>query len=204
MSLDLDTPLGPYAKVTYCVRIVAWVPHFVDESTMREKDFKTQALPQRNFKMYGTAMCALDVVMAHGAAMYAAGRLMDNIRNPFNASVIRAEMDALRDRNHVVVSPEDIKRWREFALEKEVEQVKLETYDPEDTRSMLPPCPYLFQLAWKSFYIGNSPPYWCGAREFDLDTHNTPPPLHAIGRAGTDSFRTSSEWDPTCFLYIDV
>jgi hypothetical protein len=65
------------------------------------------------YKLQGIALCSIDVTMSHVAVMYAAGRLLDSIREPFNASVIRAEMDALRSRDEASVPPEDYERWKE-------------------------------------------------------------------------------------------
>lgn len=74
-------------------------------------DAKDEPAPP-GFGAPGMVLCAIDVTMSHVAAMYAAGRLLDTIQEPFNASVIRAEMDTLRDRNEAEVSDEDLEKWK--------------------------------------------------------------------------------------------
>ncbi|KAG9078788.1 hypothetical protein FRC06_008170, partial [Ceratobasidium sp. 370] len=150
--------------------------------------------------------------MSHVAAMYAAGRLMDTIRQPFNASVIRAEMDALRSRNEAEITPEEFDKWKEEVGVKEIFDplVKEQSHDSSAARRQIPRCPYLFQLAYKSIYVGNDPPYWCGAREETMrngKSHvgyrlNLDGPRNVKGRSGIDTFSISESecW----YLYIDV
>ncbi|KAG8689869.1 hypothetical protein FRC08_010757 [Ceratobasidium sp. 394] len=207
MSVDPETPHNQYAKVEYKIRIVGRIPRH----TSTVSDAKT-GYPFHKFKMMGTNLCAIDATMSHVAAMYAAGRLMDTIRQPFNASVIRAEMDALRSRDQAEITPEEFDKWKEEAgaNEKFDPLVKEDGHDSSAARRQTPRCPYLFQLAYKSIYVGNDPPYWCGAREETLrkgKSHvghlmNLDGPRHVMGRSGIDTFSWSES--ESWYLYIDV
>ncbi|KAG9124030.1 hypothetical protein FRC07_013133, partial [Ceratobasidium sp. 392] len=205
MSVDPETPRNQYAKVEYKFRIVGRIARRSSKATDERTGFP-------KFKMMGTNLCAIDGTMSHVAAMYAAGRLMDTIRQPFNASVIRAEMDALRARNEPLVSPEDFEKWEKEVGEKEKADplVKLDGHDSTEARRQTPRCPYLFQLAYKSIYVGNDPPYWAGAREearrqgkshvgFQLSLDG---PRNVMGRSGLDGFSVSKS--ESWYLYIDV
>ncbi|KAG8743735.1 hypothetical protein FRC10_011517 [Ceratobasidium sp. 414] len=183
MSVDPETPRNQYAKVEYKIRIVGRIPRHTGTVSGAKTGY-----PSRKFKMMGTSLCAIDVTMSHVAAMYAAGRLMDTIRQPFNASVIRAEMDALRSRNEAEITPEEFDKWKEEVGSKE-------KFDP---------------LVYKSIYVGNDPPYWCGAREETMRkgmSHvghhlNLDGPRYVMGRSGIDTF-SISEFE-CWYLYIDI
>ncbi|KAG8788408.1 hypothetical protein FRC12_014611 [Ceratobasidium sp. 428] len=206
MSVDPETPRNQYAKVEYKIRIVGRIPRHNGKGIIDEKT----GFPK--FRMAGTHLCAIDATFSHVAAMYAAGRLMDSIRQPFNASIIRAEMDALRAKNEANVSPEDFEKWKAEVEKKEKFDplVNEQSYDPSAARRKTPRCPYLFQLAYKSIYVGNNPPYWCGAREESMRngrTHvnyrlNLDGPRNVMGRSGLDSFSISET--ETWYLYIDI
>ncbi|KAL5637750.1 hypothetical protein ACGC1H_002120 [Rhizoctonia solani] len=140
--------------------------------------------------------------MSHVAVMYAAGRLLDSIREPFNASVIRAEMSLLRVGEEVKVSPEDYEKWKKEKYEAKCIDplVSDAVHDPKKARVSVPQCPYLCQLLFKSFSVGGNPGFWSGAREM---LHAQKEGVRNVrGRSGVDTLkrRNVQIW----FLYIDV
>ncbi|CAE6402947.1 unnamed protein product [Rhizoctonia solani] len=202
MSIETETPRNPYAKREYFIRVIGRVPIRIAASDSQATSHDATPTEPR---LEGTALCSIDVTMSHVAVMYAAGRLLDSIREPFNASIIRAEMDVLRDRNEKTpdVSGEDYERWKKEKIkEKYIDPlVSDRDPDPNNARKLVPQCPYLCQLLFKSFSVGNKPGFWCGAREM---THiNGDDGVRNVrGRAGADSLeeREAQTW----FLYIDV
>ncbi|KAH7332779.1 hypothetical protein B0J17DRAFT_632070 [Rhizoctonia solani] len=110
-------------------------------------------------RLEGTPLCLIDVTVSHVAVMYAVGYLLDSIRKPFNASIIRAEMDLLRGREGTSVSPEDYEKWKKENYEAKCIDplVSAVVPDPKDARGDVPQCPYLCQLLFKSFSVGGKP-----------------------------------------------
>ncbi|KAG8706190.1 hypothetical protein FRC11_008435 [Ceratobasidium sp. 423] len=210
MLIDLETPRNQYAKREYYIRLIGRVPVNVansdrgsdSESTNNDEPATTGSSPFE-LRLEGTPLCSIDVTMSHVAVMYAAGRLLDSIREPFNASIIRAEMDLLRDKEEIKVSPEDYEKWKKEKYEaKSIDPLVSEAFpDPEKARESVPQCPYLCQLLFKSFSVGSNPGFWCGAREV-VHLNGNDGPRNVRGRAGADSLerRNLQTW----FLYIDV
>ncbi|KAF8605624.1 hypothetical protein BDV93DRAFT_521461 [Ceratobasidium sp. AG-I] len=200
MSIDPETPRSQYAKYGYMIRIVGRIPRHLEPPSGAEDEPSPQG-----FRTRGMVLCAIDVTMSHVAAMYAAGRLLDTIREPFNASVIRAEMDALRDRNEAKVLDDDFERWKGEMGDKFHPNplVGNKSHNARRARKAIPRCPYLFQLAYKSLYVGNQPAYWAGAREHSAEMFGTDEGHRNVkGRSGFDTFGNYKNefW----YLYIDV
>ncbi|CAE6460122.1 unnamed protein product, partial [Rhizoctonia solani] len=224
MSVERPTPRGQYAKRAYHIRVISRVPVAgeatdVDGTADRDSDAEstqnkdvepnqdeatTTARKSFEMKLEGTPLCSIDVTMSHVAVMYAAGRLLDSIREPFNASVIRAEIDLLQDREEQAkVSPEDYEKWKKENYEaKCIDPLVSEVApDPKKARKLIPPCPYLCQLLFKSFSIGGKPGFWPGARgTFPL--HGNDGVRNILGRSGVDMLKRRNQ--QTWFLYIDV
>ncbi|KDN43711.1 hypothetical protein RSAG8_05901, partial [Rhizoctonia solani AG-8 WAC10335] len=206
MSIETATPDGQYARREYHVRLVGRIPvtckavnYDSDAESANSHENKSTSgnetgstVPESfELKLEGTPLCSIDVTMSHVAVMYAAGRLLDSIREPFNASVIRAEMHLLRDREEIKVSPEDYEKWKKEIYEAKCIDplVSDAVRDPEEARGSVPQCPYLCQLLFKSFSVGGKPGFWCGAREMsDVDFEDGP--RNVRGRAGADALGT--------------
>ncbi|CAE6462496.1 unnamed protein product [Rhizoctonia solani] len=223
MSIERETPNNQYAKREYRIRLIGQVPVIgSDGDDDDDHDYDSDGEPIRNdvtesrnddkldtttpkpveLKFQGTPLCSIDVTMSHVAVMYAAGRLLDSIREPFNASVVRAEMNLLRVREEVKVSPEDYDKWKKEKYEaKCIDPLVSDTvHDPNEAHVLVPQCPYLCQLLFKSFSVGGNPGFWSGAREMlHLQKEGV---RNVRGRAGADTLkrRNVQAW----FLYIDV
>ncbi|KAJ1302262.1 hypothetical protein OPQ81_001081 [Rhizoctonia solani] len=206
MSIETETPRNQYAKREYYIRLIGRVPvNAAGRDSNVELNNEQEPMAGKPFKLRleGTPLASIDVTMSHVAVMYAAGRLLDSIREPFNASVIRAEMDLLRDRKGVEVSPEDYEKWKKAKYDaKCIDPLVSEALpDPNQARISVPQCPYLCQLLFKSFSVGVKPGFWCGAREM-VHEHGDDGLRNVRGRAGADMLerRMTQAW----FLYIDV
>ncbi|CAE6336416.1 unnamed protein product [Rhizoctonia solani] len=202
MSIETETPSNQYAKREYYIRLVGRVPINVPASNT---DATSDGDASTELRLEGTPLCSIDVTMSHVAVMYAAGRLLDSIREPFNASIIRAEMDLLRDRAEKVptATKEHYENWKkENHKAKGIDPLVSENYsDPKKARGSVPQFPYLCQLLFKSFCVGNKPGFWCGAREM-THVNGDDGVRNVRGRAGAGSLdrRGVQTW----FLYIDV
>ncbi|KAF8737169.1 hypothetical protein RHS02_06183, partial [Rhizoctonia solani] len=189
------------------IRLIGRVPIKIatsdsdDERASRDENTKNDD----ELRLKGIPLCSIDVTISHVAVMYAAGRLLDSIREPFNASIIRAEMDQLSDREErtPTVTNEDYENWKQEQLKAGTIDplVSHTNHDPSDARKSIPKCPYLCQLLFKSFSIGNKPGFWSGAREM-LHTQGSDGVRNIRGRSGIDdiAIRKVQTW----FLYIDV
>ncbi|KAB5590599.1 Exonuclease V subunit beta [Ceratobasidium theobromae] len=185
MTIEPETPNLQYTKREYMIRLVGRIPRRARTVPDEAKDGKPKH--PLKFKLQGTVLSAVDATMPHVAAMYALGRLLDSIREPFNASVIRAEMNALRSRYEIDTPLEYYEMWKkETDAMKDIDPlVKELAYDVASTRNLIPRCPYLSQLIFKSFSIGNRPVHWPREREDSLGRN---PENNVRGRSGTDIF----------------
>ncbi|CAE6482251.1 unnamed protein product [Rhizoctonia solani] len=205
MSVERETPLTQYAKREYYIRLIGRVPtniadHESDTESTDGGEVGTNSDNSFVIDLEGTPLCSIDVTMSHVAVMYAAGRLLDSIRDPFNASIIRAEMDLLRDREGTTVSQEDYAKWKKEKYEAKCIDplVSGVVPIPKEARDAVPPCPYLCQLLFKSFCIGGKPGFWSGSRDM-LGLEEV---RNVRGRSGADALvrKEIQAW----FLYIDV
>ncbi|KAB5589746.1 hypothetical protein CTheo_6820 [Ceratobasidium theobromae] len=202
MAVEPETPNLQYTKREYMIRLVGRIPRRAPTVPDEANDGRPKH--PLTFKLQGTVLSAVDVTMPHLAAMYALGRLLDNIREPFNASVIRAEMNALRSRNEMTIPLDDYERWKKEtgAMEDIDPLVKELAYAVHvaNARNMIPWCPYLSQLIFKSFSIGNRPVHWPRERGVGITRLN--PENNVRGRSGIDIFcsHNSQLW----YIFIDV